>query len=475
MENLQREKEVFGQDPASRYHVEIEDMGTNVEGIYFWFIDFLRGDHPSGVGFHHLEKIRDITAATESSLYFGNIEQRKGIQQDRVSQYLATIGRMVKDLFQIVRELRIMDERLTYYNQSKERDRKGAYTPQAKTAEVSLKDMWVTMVEGGTQNPTSVYGMSQRVNFVTLPDLFFTVTPKSKETVSQEVDKNLKDFNETVRNALKRKLLQYMTWKEKTESEITTRRNFLVKYMRQHYATIKMYMSWVKPYLINVKKLQLNQDEHSELIPELVTGFDTSLMELELLAVQVSEKGFPKPYEQKDTKKRENVQKEAEASTTVYPCILLQIDHVTKPMMAFQQENQRSAIHAGKVIIHMKSYGLTYSQIQKYKKEVEMEDFELIGSIKESMTALKDEIEKYLEKEDPYLKKEESPKEKKKKEGMLGSFRKGVEKTFSFGSKNKKGSQWEVSKSKKKAEGIAKGSAWVVYDIFKKVHLLLSW
>ena len=130
MENLKREKEIFKQDPASRYYVEVEDMGSNVEGVYFWFVDYLRGDFPTGVGFHHLEKIKDLTAATESSLYFGTTEQRKGIQQDRVSQYLATIGRMIKDLFQIVREIRIIDERLQYYAKSKDRqkDPQGAQT-----------------------------------------------------------------------------------------------------------------------------------------------------------------------------------------------------------------------------------------------------------------------------------------------------------------------------------------------------------
>lgn len=466
-ERLNKEKKIFGKDPGLNYHIEIEDMSSNVEAVYFWFLDYLRGDFPTGVGFHHLEKIKDLTAATESSLYFGNIEQRKSIQQDRISQYMATIGRMIKDLFQIVRELRIIDERLELYDGSKQRE-KGVLTSNGKTAEVGLKDMWIGMVEGGTQNPTSIYGMAQKVNFATLPDLFFSVNPKKSTEVGKEVDNMPGKFNETVKNALKRKLLQYLIWKENTEKEIRTRRSFLIKYMKQHYSTIKMYMNWVKPYLKNVKKLQLSQEHSDGMRPELVTGFDTAFTELELMALKV-----------KDT-----LEEDAKKPGAIFPCILLQIDHITKPMMAFQQENQRSAVHAGKIVIHLKSYALTHDEIKKYKEEIEFEDFELIEDVREAMESLKEDMQKYMEQEDPKLKEKREEKEKKEAEKNKEEEKKNafdpfksvtgeVKKMFKPGPSGP--NKWQDNKNFGKASSAAEQSTWLTYDIFKKVHLLLSW
>ena len=69
-----------------------------------WFWSFVR-----------IDKITDTFSASENSSFFGTSQQRVGLQQDKVSQYLATIGKMIKELFQLVRELRIIDERLGYY------------------------------------------------------------------------------------------------------------------------------------------------------------------------------------------------------------------------------------------------------------------------------------------------------------------------------------------------------------------------
>ena len=69
-------------------------------------------------GFPIVEKIIDVFTSAEQSAFWGQSSTRLGFQQDKVSQYLATIGNMIKDMFQLVRELRILDERLGYYEDS---------------------------------------------------------------------------------------------------------------------------------------------------------------------------------------------------------------------------------------------------------------------------------------------------------------------------------------------------------------------
>ena len=74
-----------------------------------------------------------------------------------------------------------------------------------------------------------------------------------------------------------------MLWKEKTEKELRTRRNFVLAYLAQEYNVIKMYASWLKPYMENVKKLQQNRELNQA---DIVTAFETAKIELELLAVK---------------------------------------------------------------------------------------------------------------------------------------------------------------------------------------------
>src|SRR3989344_8836222 len=211
---IKKPEDVLGK-PNQRYLLEMEEAAAGVERFYFWFLNFLRGVAPSGVSCQKVWKIKDIYAATETSSYFGSIEQRKGIQQDKASQYLATIGKMIKDLFQIIRELRIMDERYDFYKESE---------AGKEDSEVALKSIWIDLVEGGAKNPTSVLGLATQVGFTILPDLFFSIHPKQKPQAEQkdEVDRSIQEalsslkeegINRKIIEVLGRKLVQYLIWK----------------------------------------------------------------------------------------------------------------------------------------------------------------------------------------------------------------------------------------------------------------------
>ena len=97
--------------PKSVRRAVLQEFNQSIEETYFWLLEEIRQSQ----GFKDITKITDIFAASEQSAFFGSAQQRLGLQQDKVSQFLATIGKMVKELFQLVRELRILDERLGYY------------------------------------------------------------------------------------------------------------------------------------------------------------------------------------------------------------------------------------------------------------------------------------------------------------------------------------------------------------------------
>ena len=438
-------------NPLRRYRMHYEGYNISIEEPYYWVLHYLRYFS----GYPVIEKITDVFAASEHSAFFGAAQQRLGAQQDKVSQFLATIGKMVRELFQLVRELRILDERMSYYVDS--------YTnsQSAESAEITLKGIWVDMVEQGAKNPASVYGMSREVQFTTLPDLFFSTNPKKQEDVDVVVEKERAQFNRKVREVLKRKLRSYLAWKEHSYEELKNRRKFTLKYLRQHFESIRMYTNWVKPYLKNIQRLQLDTSRSDT--PDLITAFEGSMIEVELLARK------PGKFNS---------------------CILIHYLFRTRPEMNYSQEYQRGPLHLGRVEIDFRSYAWTDKEVENYKKMKQQEDFQLLGlidgSVKAALESLGDELMRYLEESGeemiPKENKKTEPPKKNPYNQLFGSFN-NLLATFKspkkpMQPKQKKISSTEIMRAsieKKSTESSASKQMWDMYHAFKKQHGMLNW
>jgi hypothetical protein len=466
----------FGETPA-RYTITIDSIQGGVEKYYFWVVRMLQTQSPFGLDFRQeagdsssgkvestgrIEKVKDLFTATESSSYFGAIEQKKGLQQDKASNYLATIGKMIKDIFQLIRELRIIDERLAYYNGVNSGD---------KSSDYALKGIWIDIVEGASKNPSSVYGLANQVGFATLPDLFFTTNVKTAAEVDSAVESSkLKAFNRKVKEVLARKLKQYLIWKEKTEKEIRTRRNFLLKYLRQHYNIIKMYMNWLRPYLKNVRQLQMDSFDFTD--PDLVRAFETAKVELEILAIK-------HVYESDDYLKF----KEPFRFQYYFPVLRIRFYSTTIPMMQFQSEYQRGPVHAGQNHIIMEGFYATKDEIANYKKAIAEEDFEILSSLFSAMDAMKDELKAYLhEAGETSLEAHHTEEKEFRKPSVLdpitGIFH-GFRTLFSGFAPAKKDTKSNVSEKVKRMEkGAASGAAgtmiYTLYYVFKKAFRMVT-
>jgi len=441
--------------PKRRYRLFVEGYNMSIEEPYFWVLHYLIYMH----GFGRIDKISDIFAAAEGSSFFGSMQQRLGAQQDKVSQFLATVGKMVKELFQLVRELRVLDERVDYYtdsNDPKSRSR--------ESAEITLKGIWVDMVEQGAKNPASVYGMAREVQFVTLPDLFFSTHPLKQEDVDDYVEEHCAQFNRKVREVLKRKLRSFVTWKEHTYEEIKNRRIFTLKYLRQHYQIIRMYMSWVRPYLKNVQRLHMDQSKMDT--ADLILAFETSMIEIEILGIDQSD----------DPKKPS-------------PVINVHFWFRTRPELNYNAEGyQRGPIHVGRVQMNFRAYAWTEDEIKNYKRMKAEEDFRLIAlideSVKAAMESLGDELMRYLleaGEEDMQKPVERDQKNGKKIEtpARLAPYNhvyKGFNEMFkSFKPQVEKVDVAKLEKAKGEAEKAAAKAMWNTYHHFKKHHGMLNW
>ncbi|MFW6013809.1 MAG: hypothetical protein ACOCQG_01410 [Candidatus Nanoarchaeia archaeon] len=457
--------------PVKSYRFVLEDFNKSAEEIYHWLMDNIEESE----GFPNVEKVQDIFSATEQSSFWGNVQQRLGMQQEKVSMYLGYIGKMVKELFQIVRELRIIDERLGYYDDSYDKN-----SNSRESAEIVLKGIWIDQVEQGAKNPASVYGMARELQFTTLPDLFFSINPTSISEVDSEVEK-LQEYNRKLREVLKRKLRNFMQWKESTYYETKNRRRFTLRYLRQHYNIIKMYNSWLKPYLNNLKRLTMSDRTKD---PGMVSAFEGSMVEVE----NVFYKKPPSHGESKAMKWNQHIN----------AVIILSIRHRTKPQMNFMTEYQRGPLHVGKAEITLRAYTWEDEVIKDYVRARENEDMQMVtevdGSIKAAMDSLGEELERYLREagEEGEVEYEKQPPEGEKKKSSLEEWRKkdpfvavmyGFKEAFydPFKGKSKgRGGKKEpdpmkIEFEKKVAESNAIRSTWQVYKNFKKNHGMLAW
>ena len=358
--------------PIRRYRLDFESPNHNVEEMYYWMVSHARDDfdHPM------LKKIIDTHAQSTASSAFADLQTRLSAQQSAVSNYMGMMGKLIKDLFALVRELRQIEERLGYYTQSYDDERK-----IARQAEATLKDIWITLVEGGTNNPSSVYGMSQKVGFTILPDLFFGAPPLEKEKIDDYVESL--DFNESVKKAVARKIFQFTNWKVETHKELKNKRVFQVRYLRQHFETVRMYMDWIKPYLRNIAQLQLDEGSRDDAF--LINSFETTLSEIEVLAMQPAKKEFEDPKD------------------NVYSVIMMSFSFRSKPSMDFHAKESwqsKGPIHIGRTEATIRQYVWTQDQIDKYKAYRDQESFEIVSrfdaSVKDAMAYLGEDLERYL-------------------------------------------------------------------------------
>ena len=94
--------------------IHYENFNESLEKFYFTIINILENT----LGYENIDKVNESFTASINSAQWGLMEQRKSIQQDKVSAYLGTIGKLIKDMVLIYKEIKIMDERISFYEKT---------------------------------------------------------------------------------------------------------------------------------------------------------------------------------------------------------------------------------------------------------------------------------------------------------------------------------------------------------------------
>ena len=437
--------------PISKYYLIYESPHMPIEPIYFFCLNTLKN-----LGFPWIEKITDIFAATEHSSFWGAAAQRISLTQEKAATYLQLIGRFVKeDLFKLVRELRWLDERIFYHQQARE---------GVSSAEITLKSIWTDLVDGrvapgAERAAANIFQLATQAGFTTLPDWFFSTNPKSFNEIDKMVD--ALPTTAPVKSVLKNKLTQYLTWKEYNYKELLQRKNFSLKYLKQQYEIIRLYLTWLKPYLRQIERMQM--DVTKVTLPELVAAFEGSIVEIEILGSKLPE-----------------------GNKTIWSNILISFEYRTKPSLHFVAEPavHRGPIHVGESRIIFRAYAWDKDKALAFKNYKESEDLELLSSIdssiKATLEALGEDLYRYLgEEEKPIEKAEEVKPLKPIKQptifepfsALIGIFKKPEKPKVSPPAKEKERLENEKERAKKEA----KKSLFALYKAFKKNFGLASW
>ena len=231
----------------------------------------------------------------------------------------------------------------------------------------------------------------------------------------------------------------------------------MLKYLRQQYNIILMYINWVKPHMKNLRRL--TPDMQKSDTPDIVGAFEGSIVEVEFLGRQLPD-----------------------GNSKYHAVVLVHLEHRTRPELKFQAEGfQRGPVHAGRVTVSFRSYAWTNHDVENYIKMREEENLELLqladGTLKAAMDALGDDLKRYLIEEGEKFK--EGKEEEIKLTSPFGSLIGGFADLFgAFVPKKDKAKTMpslRITQERDAAAKAARKSLWNLYKFYKKAHKMITW
>jgi len=459
-EIIQRISPYYGKKggPEEQYQLVYDSAGEGLEPIYFFIIDLMDsyGLAP--------EKLIDNFSSAPGSGYFAEFNQRAQIMQEQGSKTLATINTILRSVLNLLYDLKDFKLRLKQYDETHSKDKL-----IKEAAILGLKQIWMDKVDISKGNSAIKAMALTQAGFVTLIDAFLV----SKD--GNSVDKL--DLNDRVKRILKPRVQEFNYWLGVSEKELRRRYELEKSYLKSQVNSLKLYSRWAKPYLKAAQKLEQKEIGRSA---DLVKTFNTILLELTLLGkskldVQSGALTEELPVQFKDRDFSASMIKR-----NYYSCVLVDFYFRGIPQKAGQHQGYS---FGGKTEVTFKAYALNENELEKLKKEIEKADLgdvlELLeGTTTESLGAMQDELDSYLNEKDEQ---KEKPKEVNPFLALFGKYEKTEKKQDKSKPKKqddkpiKKDSWTEAQLVRPLAAAKASESALSLFDTYKKAHGMASY
>lgn len=434
--------------PEAKYHITYDTLAHGLEPIYFWTLDFMKDKLRLEVN-----KTEEEFEATAGGGYFGELGAKASVMQDRAISLMERVNAVVRSIINLVYDLKEFEMILEPYDKT---DPEKEPDPKIRQAqEYVLRGRWMDQVDIKTGRGSINNLTMGDMQFVTLRDAFFAATD------IKSID-NL-DLNERVKKILKKKLAEYITWKDLSEKELKNRYNVEKNYLKAQVDALRIFTKWARPYLRAAQKLGMKEFTTAAGLPspEMVTAFNNMMMELTLFG-----KAEIDPADTHESYKKYKF------PSKYYACVEINFKFRTIPQTVRTQTGTHY-IHAGVVDIEFTPYALTEKDIASIEQAEVYEDLELVESFTDfSLKELQEDLDRFLEKKEEI----ELPQEKKSTFGNPLEPFKGVTKEITnFTKMSKSANNFMIEKVMGDVNKTALNKCFTAYNIFKKAHKMLSW
>jgi hypothetical protein len=470
-------KEINPKALVREYKLTYDSTSQTLEPIYFWILDFMNGAFGGNV-----EKILDNFSSSPGSGHFSEIGQKATRMQEEAMKIYGMVNTVIKSILNLIYDLKEFQLRLKNYEDSDSSD-----SHKAMAGTLSLKQIWMDQVDI-KRGRGSINMLSQDMNFVTLRDAFMAV---KDETLKSDTGKVI-DLNERVQRILKPRIAEFLEWKSRSYTELVKRFEIEKTYLKTQVNTVKTYSRWVKPYLVAAENL--GNTDYGKYKPELVHIFNTLFLELALMGkkkIKVAESAvdgdLPPDF------------KKIKIKRDYYQCVLIDFKFRGIPQKAGQHY-----VFGGRADVTFRAYGLNQDELDLFKYKLEKSDFEdslklISGMTDETLGQLQQDINEFLEDKSSKQNKEKQAqketdanpftallgigklksKSEKKSQSLLGKTDEDLakekeNKRLAALEKSRKKDNYAEEKIRKFAAAKAKGSAYSIYDIYKKGHGMAS-
>jgi hypothetical protein len=364
-------------NPLEKHTLSYDDLGQNLEPIYYWIHDYLYNQAEYGKA----DKLVDNFVSAPGSTHFSEMGMKATKMQEEAMKMLGSANTLIKSILNIVYDLKEFEMRLANYDDLKSDDKS-----RKETAKLSLKQIWLDTVDIKRGN-TSVKGLALggQAQFITLIDAFMAAD--SLEHIVKKPEEGGLDLNERVKRILASRYAEYEKWIELSEKELRKRFEVEKIYLKSQVNSIKLYARWAKPYLKAAQQLEQRASSTSA----LVTAFNVSLFELGLLGIadsplmrDISLGDLPKTF--KTISKRKYL-----------PVVLVELNFRSVP-----ERGERGYGFRGKSEITFSSFALNEDEIKVLKEQVERDDLKdalglIEGATDESLALIEDDLNRFLE------------------------------------------------------------------------------
>lgn len=381
-------------EPLWQNELTYDSSVETLEPIYYWILDFSKGN-----GYDILKTADNFLAAPGSS-YFADLSGRATRMQEEGMKILGAVNMVIKSVINILYDLKEFEIRLKAYELSESKDPK-----DKKTGLLALKDVWMSNVDM-KRGRGSINQMTYELGFSTLRDAFM------KADSPEDVDKMKKLLNERVQRVLKPRIAEFLEWRERSYDELKRRYNIERAYLKSQVDTLKLYSSWVRPYLQSAEQLRMSEIGTGLGPPELISAFGTMVLKLSLMLTkkmnvkkEVEDKFLPEKF--KKVKIRD-----------FYELVFADFTFRTYPTQQFP--------HAGLVSISFRGYAVNEDELLLLREKMIKDTLNSMLSVSQNLSnetvkQLEDEINYYLHKGEE-KEKAEKAKEKEKESSMFGGI-----------------------------------------------------